>query len=125
MKRRRRTSFRLSVYTTQAGRAVNSLALFGNRESRNVGIDDRFHSTSVAVEIGYRTGYFSSTGRCFDIGNTVRAALERFDRTREPYAGSTAPNSAGNGSLMRLAPVALFFTCDPPNCPAMGGGGFS
>ncbi|MCK7472551.1 MAG: ADP-ribosylglycohydrolase family protein [Rhodopseudomonas palustris] len=42
---------------------------------------------------------------CFDIGNTVRAALDRFARDGEPLAGPTAPRSAGNGSLMRLAPV--------------------
>ena len=39
----------------------------------------------------------------------MRAALERFQRTGEPFAGSTDPYAAGNGSLMRLAPVALFF----------------
>lgn len=31
-----------------------------------------------------RHGHLASTGRCFDIGNTVRGALERFERTREP-----------------------------------------
>lgn len=61
----------------------------------------------------YRQGYMSSTGRCFDIGNTVRAALQRFEQTGEPYSGSTHPNSAGNGSLMRLAPVPLFFAGNP------------
>jgi len=61
----------------------------------------------------YREGYLSSTGRCFDIGNTVRSALERFLRTGEPYCGSADPHAAGNGSLMRLAPVALFYARDP------------
>jgi ADP-ribosylglycohydrolase len=60
-----------------------------------------------------RTGHHSSNGRCFDIGGTVLAALARFERFSEPYAGSAAPNSAGNGSLMRLAPVPLFFGGDP------------
>ena len=61
----------------------------------------------------YRDGYLSSTGRCFDIGNTVRGALLRFERTGEPYCGSTDPRSAGNGSIMRLAPVPLFYASDP------------
>jgi ADP-ribosylglycohydrolase len=61
----------------------------------------------------YREGYLSSTGRCFDIGNTTRAALERFERTREPYCGFADPHTAGNGSLMRLAPVPLFFARNP------------
>lgn len=55
----------------------------------------------------YREGYMSSTGRCFDIGNTVRAALERYEHDGEPMAGSSDPHSAGNGGLMRLAPVAM------------------
>ena len=61
---------------------------------------------------GGEKGYLSSTGRCFDIGTTVRSALSRFERAGEPYAGSTDPSSAGNGSLMRLAPVAMYFAAD-------------
>jgi ADP-ribosyl-[dinitrogen reductase] hydrolase len=61
----------------------------------------------------YREGYWSSTGQCFDIGGTVRAALQRFEKTHEPYPGSTDPGSAGNGSIMRLAPVPLFFASRP------------
>ena len=60
-----------------------------------------------------RTGHNSSNGRCFDIGGTVMKALARFERLSEPYAGSTDAYSAGNGSLMRLAPVPLFFAHDP------------
>lgn len=61
----------------------------------------------------YREGHLSSTGRCFDIGNTVQAGLLRFERTGEPYCGSTDSRSAGNGSIMRLAPVPLFFAQNP------------
>lgn len=57
----------------------------------------------------WTSGYLSSTDTCFDIGLTVRAALERFRHTGEPFSGSIHPQSAGNGSLMRLAPVALFY----------------
>lgn len=57
----------------------------------------------------YREGHLSSTGRLFDIGNATRAALERFERTGDPRAGSTDGATAGNGSLMRLAPVPLYF----------------
>jgi ADP-ribosylglycohydrolase len=60
----------------------------------------------------YRTGYLSSTGRCFDIGTTVRRALEMFERSSEPHAGPTAPDTAGNGSIMRLAPVPMYFAGD-------------
>lgn len=52
-------------------------------------------------------GAYSCTGSCFDIGITVSSALSRWQRTGDPIAGSTDPNSAGNGSLMRLSPVAI------------------
>src|SRR5205085_385012 len=39
----------------------------------------------------YRHGYLSSKGRCFDIGGTVRNALDRFAVTHAPYCGSTDP----------------------------------
>jgi len=61
-----------------------------------------------------KQGHLSSNGRVFDIGNTVQAALARFGKTHEPYCGSSDPWSAGNGSLMRLAPVPLFYVQQPP-----------
>lgn len=61
----------------------------------------------------YREGYLSSTGSCFDIGGTTRLALERFERTGDPFSGPTDKTSAGNGSIMRLAPVSMYFARDP------------
>lgn len=61
----------------------------------------------------YATGHLSSTGHCFDVGVTVSDALQRFARTGAAYCGSTDPFTAGNGSLMRLAPVALFYASRP------------
>jgi len=58
-------------------------------------------------------GHLSSNGLVFDIGSTVRAALAKFAKTNEPYCGSSDPLSAGNGSLMRLAPVPLFYSQRP------------
>ncbi len=60
----------------------------------------------------YKNGYLSSTGKCFDIGNTVSSALDRYQRTKNPFSGSDSPNSAGNGSLMRLAPIPLYYFPD-------------
>ena len=57
----------------------------------------------------FRDGQWSSTGYCFDIGNTTRAALEQFELSGEPYSGPAHERSAGNGSVMRLAPVPMFF----------------
>jgi ADP-ribosyl-[dinitrogen reductase] hydrolase len=64
-------------------------------------------------------GYLSSNGTCFDMGNTVSQALSKFARTGDPFAGPTDPRSAGNGSLMRLAPVPLFFAADPEKAVQM------
>ena len=60
----------------------------------------------------FRTGHHSSTGRCFDAGSTVLEALLEFERTGNPFSGSTEANRAGNGSIMRLAPVAIFYRPD-------------
>ncbi|OKH39333.1 ADP-ribosylglycohydrolase [[Phormidium ambiguum] IAM M-71] len=63
-------------------------------------------------------GHLSSTGECFDIGNTVQQALWRFEDTGEPFCGSIDPLSAGNGSIMRLAPVPLFYAANPEDAIA-------
>ena len=66
-------------------------------------------------------GHLASNGRCFDIGATVNSALWRFERNGDPWAGSTDPNTAGNGSIMRLAPVPLFYAADAALAVAMSG----
>ncbi|WP_462410650.1 ADP-ribosylglycohydrolase family protein [Neobacillus sp. Marseille-QA0830] len=60
----------------------------------------------------YKEGYMSSTGECFDIGIGTREALLRYLDTGEPFSGSTDPYQAGNGSIMRLAPVPLAWADD-------------
>jgi len=58
------------------------------------------------------TGYLSSNGVCFDIGMTTSQALYRYRESGDPFSGPTDPHTAGNGSLMRLAPVILFYFPD-------------
>jgi ADP-ribosyl-[dinitrogen reductase] hydrolase len=60
----------------------------------------------------HETGYLSSTGTCFDIGGTTATALYRFKQTGEPFSGPTSSNSAGNGSIMRLAAIPMFYFPD-------------
>ena len=60
-----------------------------------------------------REGYLSSIDECFDIGNTTLDALMKFEETQMPYCGSTDPRSAGNGSIMRLSPVPMFYAKNP------------
>lgn len=69
----------------------------------------------------WKSGHNASTDRCFDIGNTTRRALQRFIETGEPFAGSTDQYTAGNGSIMRLAPVAMFYAAHPKLGVAMCG----
>jgi ADP-ribosyl-[dinitrogen reductase] hydrolase len=57
-------------------------------------------------------GYLSSTDDCFDIGTTVEDALQRFKESGEAFSGSTNPRAAGNGCLMRLAPIPMYFFSD-------------
>ena len=86
-----------------------ALALADSLISRN-GFDA--HDLMARFVAWWRKGAYSCTGTCFDIGRTTAEALARFEQTGNPYAGSKAPGTAGNGSLMRLAPVALFALSD-------------
>ena len=58
-------------------------------------------------------GYWSSTGRCFDIGGTTRKALNRFAGEGTITDAVVDPEAAANGSLMRLAPVPIRWFNDP------------
>ncbi|MBP2628259.1 MAG: ADP-ribosylglycohydrolase [Firmicutes bacterium] len=61
----------------------------------------------------YQNGYLSSSGTCFDIGISTELALQKYIATGKPFCGTKDEFSAGNGSIMRLAPVPLFFASDP------------
>ena len=89
--------------TSMALALADSLATCGTLDCRD--LMDRFVRW-------WQEGEYSHTGACFDIGGTIHAALKRYRETGDPMAGSTDPWSAGNGSLMRLAPVALRFWDD-------------
>jgi ADP-ribosyl-[dinitrogen reductase] hydrolase len=58
----------------------------------------------------YREGYWTPWGKVFDIGGTTRRAIGRLEKGVDPeLAGDDDENSNGNGSLMRILPVALRF----------------
>jgi ADP-ribosyl-[dinitrogen reductase] hydrolase len=61
----------------------------------------------------YDLGIYSCTGECFDIGITTRKAIGSWKTSGNPIAGATDPQSAGNGSLMRLSPVSVRHWNDP------------
>ena len=89
--------------TAMALALADSLAATGTLDARD--LMDRFTRW-------WRNGEYSCTGTCFAIGNATRRALGRYVQTGDPLAGSTDPRTAGNGSLMRLAPAALRFWND-------------
>lgn len=57
-------------------------------------------------------GYMSSQDSAFGVGYTVRDAVMKFKATGDEYCGSEDPMKAGNGSIMRLAPVPMFYAHD-------------
>jgi ADP-ribosyl-[dinitrogen reductase] hydrolase len=56
-----------------------------------------------------KQGYRSSTGACFDIGGQVSASVDAYDRPdgKIVHTDMQRSSSAGNGSIMRLAPVII------------------
>ena len=58
----------------------------------------------------YRHADYTPEKEVFDIGNTCREAIEKYDKQRERpiECGGTDINSNGNGSLMRILPIAYY-----------------
>ncbi|EKE69457.1 ADP-ribosylation/crystallin J1 [Gallaecimonas xiamenensis 3-C-1] len=46
----------------------------------------------------------------------MSSALRRYLETKDPFSGPTDPYSSGNGSIMRLAPIPLFYSQDLQQC---------
>ena len=81
---------------------------------------DPIHQLETYVR-WWRDGHLSVKGYCFDIGGATRGALHRFTQTHQPFCGDTSPSTAGNGSLMRLAPAPLAFARDPARAVFIAG----
>lgn len=52
-------------------------------------------------------GEYSSNGACFDIGSTTIAGLLLYRKTGDPLGALDSEELSGNGSLVRIAPVAM------------------
>ncbi len=58
----------------------------------------------------YHEGYWTASGEVFDIGNTTFLAIADYQRGIPPMlAGGKSENSNGNGSLMRILPMAYCY----------------
>ena len=61
-----------------------------------------------------KEGYFTPFGQALGIGRATREALLRLEKGVPPEeAGGKGERDNGNGSLMRLLPVALWYAKDP------------
>ena len=54
-------------------------------------------------------GYMSCNGRMIGLGKVCMRSLVRYRRTKQPYTDITHEKFSGNGSLMRLAPVCIYY----------------
>ena len=57
-------------------------------------------------------GYMSCKSKGFGIGKQTARAIGRYIKSGDPYSGLAAPNQAGNGALMRIAPIAIYYVND-------------
>ena len=57
----------------------------------------------------YKKGLYSPSGEVFDVGNTTKSALEKFIANRNKECGEDSLYDNGNGSLMRIIPLAYYF----------------
>lgn len=73
------------------------------------GIDYKEMADNFVSWLG--TGDFSSTGKQFGIGNTTLSALWRYAHENVPVneCGGKGIKDNGNGSLMRMLPLAYYF----------------
>lgn len=58
-------------------------------------------------------GYYSCKAHAFGVGQTILKALMQYRKTGNPYSGRTESRFSGNGSLMRIAPIALYYQQQP------------
>jgi ADP-ribosyl-[dinitrogen reductase] hydrolase len=69
-------------------------------------------------------GYMSSRGGgkpCVDIGNTTTGAISNFEETGDPFSGPKESHTSGNGSIMRLVPIPLYYGGSPIDTFAFAG----
>jgi len=69
----------------------------------------------------WRAGYWSCREAAFGIGQNTQAAIEYYEAEGAPYAGLSTEDSATNGSIMRLAPVPLYYAEQPRSALEISG----
>jgi ADP-ribosyl-[dinitrogen reductase] hydrolase len=57
-------------------------------------------------------GVFSCRDEAFGMGQTFMNSIINYHITGDPYSGIFRPNRPGNGCIMRLAPIPIFYYPD-------------
>lgn len=71
------------------------------------------HDLAQQMVACWQNGDLTCGGRTYDIGNVTMMALYQYMVTNNPYSNITTDHAAGPGSLVRVAPVGLFFADNP------------
>jgi len=63
-----------------------------------------------------KDGYWTPYGVAFDIGNSTLSSIQRMiNGTAPEVAGGDSEHDNGNGSLMRILPIAIYFARSTPS----------
>jgi ADP-ribosyl-[dinitrogen reductase] hydrolase len=60
----------------------------------------------------FLNGEFSCRKEAFGMGQTFMNSIIKYHITGDPYIGTSRPKRPGNGCIMRLAPIPIFFYPD-------------
>ena len=82
-----------------------TLCLLDNLNSKNINYNDIMYSFAL----WYDKGHYTADGDTFDIGITTRDAIDNYKSGKNPIkCGLSNEYSNGNGSLMRILPIAFY-----------------
>lgn len=82
-----------------------TLCLLDNLNNKNINYNDIMDSFAL----WYDKGHYTADGDTFDIGITTRDAIDNYKSGKNPIkCGLSNEYSNGNGSLMRILPIAFY-----------------
>ena len=82
-----------------------TLCLLDNLNNKNINYNDIMNSFTM----WYDKGYYTADGDTFDVGITTRDAINNYKSGIDPIkCGLSDEYSNGNGSLMRILPIAFY-----------------
>lgn len=70
-----------------------------------------FYDIADKFVLWYKNNKYTPNNEVFDIGNTTRRALNNYLKNKNRLCGCGELSENGNGSLMRILPLAYYFYC--------------